>query len=227
MESPAFKFANQYIPQMLMQQIGQRDPVAPSSPPLPEPAPVPLPQQGPTSVTQMPISAPHALAEHDATAASQKTSSFEAQLVALVSEKQSGVLGALGTIARGLGTAGAAVVRGAPTMARGVGNMARGAYAVTKPVTGLVTGGLPGMTRGFGNAAQSISRGGVPAALGAGLALYGGYNTLRNPVVVDSQGVNFRSPVRIPNMRFRSPVDVGGMGTGGGIRFQKPVKVLW
>ena len=173
----------------------------------------------------MGISTPHALAEHEA--APQKAASFEAQLLELIAEKQSGVLGALGTMARGLGTAAGAVVRGTPTMARGVGNMARGAYAVTKPVTGLVTGGLPGMARGFGNAAQSISKGGVPAALGAGLALYGGYNTLRSPIVVDSQGVNFRSPVRIPSTRFRSPVDVGGMGTGGGIRFQKPFKVLW
>jgi hypothetical protein len=227
MESAAFKFANEYVPQMLMQQIEQRDPVAPAAPPLPEPAPVPLPQQGPTGVNQSAVSAPRPLVEHDAAPSPQKAASFETQLVRLVAEKQAGVFGALGTMARGLGTAGATVARATPTMARGVGNMARGAYAVTKPVTGLVTGGLPGMARGFGGAAQSISKGGVPAALGAGLALYGGYNTLRSPIVADSQGVNFRSPVRIPNMRFRPPVDVGGMGTGGGIRFQKPVKVLW
>lgn len=225
MASAAFKFANQYIPQMLMQQIQQRDPVAPSAPPLPEPAPVPLPQQGPTSTTQMPIAAPQALVEHEA--APQKAARFEAQLVQLAIEKDAGVFSAMGSIARGIGSAAAGTARAVPTMARGVGNMARGAYAVTKPVTGLVTGGLPGMTRGFGAAANSIGKGGVPAALGAGLALYGGYNTLRNPIVVDSQGVNFRSPVRIPNMRFRPPVDLGGAGTGGGVRFQNPVKVLW
>lgn len=219
MPSAAFKFANEYIPQMLMQQAMQRDPVAPPAPPMPEPAPVPLPQQGPTSTNQMAIATPHAISEHEA-APAQKAASFEAQLVQMVVEKEASIFSGLGTLARG-------AMRAAPALATGAGNMARGAYAVTKPITGLVTGGLPGAVRGFGGAAQSISKGGIPAALGAGLALYGGYKTLRNPIVVDSQGVNFRSPVRIPNMRFRSPIDVGGMGGGGGIRFQKPVKVLW
>lgn len=219
MSSAAYKFANEYIPQMLMQQMMQRDPVAPPAPPLPEPAPVPLPQQGPTSMNQMSISSPRALAEHEAVPA-QKAASFEAQLVRLVVEKEASFFSGLGTLARG-------AMKAAPAVAKGVGNMARGAYAVTKPVTGLVTGGLSGAARGFAGAGQSIAKGGAPAALGAGLALYGGYNTLRNPIVVDSQGVNFRSPVRIPNMRFRSPIDTTGLGTGGGIRFQKPVKVLW
>lgn len=237
MPSAAFKFANEYIPQMLMQQAMQRDPVAPPAPPMPEPAPVPLPQQGPTSTNQMAIAAPHAISEHEA-APAQKAASFEAQLVQMVVEKEASIFSGLGTLARGAMKAAPAMAKGvgnmargamraAPALATGVGNMARGAYAVTKPITGLVTGGLPGAVRGFGGAAQSISKGGIPAALGAGLALYGGYKTLRNPIVVDSQGVNFRSPVRIPNMRFRSPIDVGGMGGGGGIRFQKPVKVLW
>lgn len=219
MPSAAFKFANEYIPQMLMQQAMQRDPVAPPVPPMPEPAPVPLPQQGPTSTNQMAIAPPHAISEHEA-APAQKAASFEAQLVQMVVEKEASIFSGLGTLARG-------AMRAAPAMAKGVGNMARGAYAVTKPVTGLVTGGLSGAARGFGGAAQSIAKGGAPAALGAGLALYGGYNMLRNPIVVDSQGVNFRSPVRIPNMRFRSPIDTTGFGSGGGIRFQKPVKFLW
>lgn len=219
MPSAAFKFANEYIPQMLMQQAMQRDPVAPPAPPMPEPAPVPLPQQGPTSMNQMAIATPHAISEHEA-APAQKAASFEAQLVQMVVEKEASIFSGLGTLARG-------AMRAAPALATGVGNMARGAYALTKPVTGLVTGGLPGAARGFRGAAQSIAEGGIPAALGAGLALYGGYKTLRNPIVVDSQGVNFRSPVRIPNMRFRSPIDTTGFGGGGGIRFQKPVKVLW
>lgn len=207
MPSPAYKFANEVLPLLLAEQAMQRDPVAPSEPPLPEVAPTPLPEEP--------------------AAEELKAASFEAQLVQLVLEKNASIASAARAAYHAAGRGLAAVGRGVVGSGNFVGNVGRGAFAVTKPLTGLATGGLRGAGRGVAAAGQSIAAGGAPAALGAGLALYGGYNTLRNPIIADGTGVRFRSPVHIPAMRFRPPITASGTFDGSGFRVQNPVKVLW
>lgn len=141
-----------------------------------------------------------------------KTASFEAQLVQLALEKDAG----LGGVLRGIGSLG-----------RGVGNFGRGMWAVTKPFTGLLRGGLPGAGRGIMDAGRSIAAGGAPAVLGAGTGAYLGYSSLRSPIVAQGDSIRFQSPIRIPDGRFRSPITMRGIGTGGGIEIRNPIKTLW
>lgn len=102
-------------------------------------------------------------------------------------------------------------------------NFGRGMLAATKPVTGLLRGGLPGAGRGLSEAAKTIYRGGPAVGAGAGAAVLLGASTLRNPIVSYGDGFKIQSPVHIPQMRFRSPVNINSSG----IRFQTPVKTLW
>ena len=130
-----------------------------------------------------------------------------------------------------IGSVAENIARTAPTekdagLASGAMNFGRGMLAATKPITGLLGGGLGGMGRGFQTAGKMMYSGGQlsPAAMaGAGLAAYGMYNSLQNPIQRTGNGVRVRSPVRIPATRWRSPM----VASGGGVNIQSPVKVLW
>ena len=114
----------------------------------------------------------------------------------------------------------------AGTVGRGALNFGKGMYAATKPLTGLATGGFGGMGKGLQTAGKMMYTGGKfspAAAAGAGLAAYGMYNSLQNPIQQTGDGFRLRSPVKIPNVRLRSPV----VRDGGGINVQNPFKVLW
>lgn len=200
MPSAAYKFANEYLAQRLMQQTQHRDPVAPAQPAIPEPAPVPLPQQGPTATNSRGIEPPRALHEHDATPAA-KAASFEAQLVALAVQKQAS-----------WAQAGAQLA-----------NFGRGVVGGLTPMVGSVAGSLAGGAAGAVRAGRAIARGGLPAVLGTAAGLYGASQVMQSPVKVDRTGIRLQSPIHIPAMRWRSPVHE----SGGGYRLRNPIKVLW
>lgn len=122
------------------------------------------------------------------------------------------------------GLAGLASAAG--TLGRGALNFGKGMYAATKPITGLATGGFGGLGKGLQTAGKMMFTGGKfspAAAAGAGLAAYGMYNSLQNPIQQTGDGFRLRSPIKIPNVRLRSPV----VNDGGGVNVQNPFKVLW
>ena len=202
MASAAYKFANEVLPLMLADAAQGRQPQEDYS----QPNGAPVLPQGPTATTSPAIPAPVQVEPHVAGPAPQKAAAFEAQLVQLVSAKlrtkQSGYLNA-------------AV------------NFGRGALATAKPFIGLARGGLPGAGKGLVNAGKTIAKAGPAGAAGAGTALYAGYSTLRSPVVVDGEGIRVQSPVRIPQVRMRSPITARDGSWGSGVRFQTPWKTLW
>lgn len=202
MESAAYKFANQVLPLALADAAQGRQPKEDYS----QPNTVSALPQGPTATTSPAIPAPVQVEPHVAGPAPQKAASFEAQLVKLATAKLQ---------AKQAGLAGAAM------------NFGRGALATAKPLVGLFRGGLPGAGKGVVNAAKTIYKGGPAAAAGAGTALYAGYNTLRNPIVQDAESFRVQSPIRIPDVRWRSPIVTGPGAWGSGFRVQKPWKTLW
>lgn len=128
-----------------------------------------------------------------------------------LSEKEAGLAGLMST---------------AGTLGRGALNFGKGMYAATKPLTGLATGGFRGMGKGLQTAGKLMYTGGKfspAAAAGAGVAAYGMYNSLQNPIQQTGDGVRLRSPIKIPNVRLRSPM----VADGGGVNVQNPFKVLW
>lgn len=206
--SAAYKFANEVLPLMLS-DMAQGVPPAPSN--YSNPAPKqPLPQ-GPTAATTPALQPAAPLQPHVPAAppAQQKAARFETQLVALAEERlrdKEANLAAFG---------------------RGAMNFGRGALSVAKPVIGGIRGGLPGVGKGIVNAGKTIYKGGPAAAAGAATALYGGYKSLRSPIVEDGEGIRLQSPVRIPDVRFRSPVTMGRGAVTRGVRIQNPVVSLW
>lgn len=233
MNSAAYKFANQVMPLMLGDIAQGRAPDnynQPTEKYSPPNAVAPLPQ-GPTATNVSAIPPQGRIEPHELGAPVQKSATFEEQLVQLavskLHEKEA---------ANWLGAAA---------------NFGRGALSIAKPVIGAVGGTLSGgargaMSRGFGGAvagagkgfvsgagkginaaAKTIYKGGPAAAAGALAAGYGVSQISRNPIVMDGEGFRVRSPVRVPDVRLRSPITMGRGAIGSGFRVQTPWKTLW
>ncbi len=202
MPSAAYKFANQVLPLALADAAQGRQPEGDYS----QPNAVNALPQGPTATTSPAIPAPVQVEPHVAGPAPQKAASFEAQLVTLAAAKLQ---------AKQAGYLNAAM------------NFGRGALSLAKPVIGGIRGGLPGAGKGVVNAAKTIYKGGPAAAAGAAAGAYGLSQTVRNPIVQDAESFRVQSPIRIPEVRFRSPIVTGRGAYGSGFRVQTPWKTLW